>query len=106
VLRPMNSSTVIVKPAFSTIKRNTLYYFFAVSAMGVGIFLILHLGSQLPLPGSQSSSERIAATTAHSTEVSGTSLFASVQSSFRQNAANPLSRLIFQLFIIIGASGV
>jgi Kef-type K+ transport system membrane component KefB len=102
----MNLSTVIVKPAVSTIKRNTLYYFFAVSALGLGIFLILHLGNQLPLPVSGSLPERIAATTKPSTDVSGSSLFASVKSSFQQNAANPLSRLIFQLFIIIGASGV
>ena len=95
-----------IKPAFSTMKRNTLYYFLAVSAMGLGIFFMLHMGSRLPPPVPRISTESIAATTPHLTEASGSSFFASVQSTLRQNATNPLSRLFLQLFVIIGASGV
>src|SRR5437762_943924 len=87
-------------------KRTARLYLIIVSIVGLGIFFILHLGSQLPSPVSRLSTEPIAATTPHSADVSNCSFFASVESSLRQNATNPLSRLFLQLFIIIGASGV
>ena len=87
-------------------KRTVKLYLLIVSIVGLGIFLILHLGSQLPSPASQPTTESVAVTTPHSTDVGGSSFFASVQSSLRQNATNPLSRLFLQLFVIIGASGI
>src|SRR5213080_4856950 len=87
-------------------KRTAQLYLLIVSIVGLGIFFILHLGSQLPSPVSRLSTEPVAATTPHSADVSGSSFSASVESSLRQNATNPLSRLFLQLFIIIGASGV
>src|SRR5438093_9717724 len=87
-------------------KRTAQLYLLIVSIVGLGIFFILHLGSQLPSPVSRLSTEPIAATTPHSADVSNCSFFASVESSLRQNATNPLSRLFLQLFIIISASGV
>jgi len=87
-------------------KRTAQLYLIIVSIVGLGIFFILHVGSQLPSPVSRLSTEPVAATTPHLTDVSGSSFFASVESNLRQNATNPLSRLFLQLFVIIGASGV
>ena len=87
-------------------KRTAQLYLLIVSIVGLGIFFILHVGTQLPSPVSRLSIEPAAATTPHLTDISSSSFFASVQSSLRQNASNPLSRLFLQLFIIISASGV
>ncbi len=87
-------------------KRTAQLYLLIVSIVGLGIFFILHVGSQLPSPVSRLSTEPAAAATPHSADVSDSSFFASVKSSLRQNATSPLSRLFLQLFIIIGASGV
>ena len=87
-------------------KRTAQLYLLIVSIVGLGIFFILHVGSQLPSPVSRLSTEPAAAATLHSADVSDSSFFASVKSSLRQNATSPLSRLFLQLFIIIGASGV
>src|SRR6266496_1107696 len=87
-------------------KRTARLYLLMVSIVGLGIFFILHVGSQLPPPVSRFSTEPVAVTTPHSTDVSDSSFSASVKSTLRQNATNPLSRLFLQLFIIIGASGV
>ena len=81
-------------------------YLIIVSIVGLGIFFILHLGSQLPAPVSRLSTEPVAAATLHSTDIGGSSFFASVESVLQQNATNPLTRLFLQLLIIIGASGV
>ena len=87
-------------------KRTAQLYLLIVSIVGLGIFFILHVGSQLPSPVSRLSTEPLAATIPHSADVSNSSFFASVESNLRQNATNPLSRLFLQLFIIISASGV
>src|SRR5215470_14335114 len=87
-------------------KRTAQLYLLIVSIVGVGIFFILHVGSQLPPPVSRLSTEPVAQTTPHVTEFSDSSFFASVESNLRQNATNQLSRLFLQLLIIIGASGV
>ena len=87
-------------------KRTALYYFLAVSAVGLGTFFILHVGRQLAPPVSRLSTEPVAATTPYLTDVSDSSFFASVKSNLRQNATNSLSRLFLQLFTIIAASGV
>jgi len=87
-------------------KRTAQLYLIIVSIVGLGIFFILHLGSHLPPPISSISAEAAAQATPHVTDASNSSFFASVESSLRQNGANPLSRLFLQLFVIIGASGV
>ena len=87
-------------------KRTAQLYLIIVSIVGLGIFFILHLGSHLPPPISSSSAEATAQATRHVTDASNSSFVASVESSLRQNGANPLSRLFLQLFVIIGASGV
>jgi len=87
-------------------KRTAQLYLLIVSIVGLGIFFILHEGSQLPPPVSRLAPEPIAATTPHSTDVGNASFFAAVESTLRQNAGNPLSRLFLQLLIIICASGV
>jgi Kef-type K+ transport system membrane component KefB len=87
-------------------KRAAQWYLLIVSIVGLGIFFILHVGSQLPPPISRLSTEPAAATTPHLTDVSSSSFFGSVESNLRQSATNPLSRLFLQLLIIIGASGV
>src|SRR6266513_574356 len=87
-------------------KRTAQLYLIIVSIVGLGIFFILHVGSQLPPPVSRLSTEHVAVTTPHLTDVRDSSFFALVESSLRQNCANPLSRLFLQLFVIIGASGV
>jgi Kef-type K+ transport system membrane component KefB len=87
-------------------KRTAQLYLIIVSVVGLGIFFILHAGTQLPSPVSRLPNGSVAVATPNSTAVSGSSFFAAVQSGLRQNATNPLSRLFLQLFIIIGASGV
>jgi Kef-type K+ transport system membrane component KefB len=87
-------------------KRAAQLYLVIVSVVGLGIFFILHVGSQLPSPVSRLSSAPVAAATPHLTDMSDSSFFASVESNLRQNAANPLSRLFLQLFTIITVSGV
>jgi Kef-type K+ transport system membrane component KefB len=87
-------------------KRAAQLYLIIVSVVGLGIFFILHAGTQLPSPVSRLPNGSVAVATPNSTAVSGSSFFAAVQSGLRQNATNPLSRLFLQLFIIIGASGV
>jgi len=87
-------------------KRTAQLYLIIVSIVGLGIFFILHLGSHLPPPIPSISAEAAAQATPHVTDASNSSFFASVESSLRQNGANPLSRLFLQLFVIIGASGV
>jgi Kef-type K+ transport system membrane component KefB len=87
-------------------KRTAQLYLLIVSIVGLGIFVILHLGSQLPSPVSRFSTEAIAATTPPPTDASNSSFLASAGSSLRQNATSPLSRLFLQLFMIIAASGI
>ena len=87
-------------------KRTAQLYLVIVSIVGLGIFVILHLGNQLPPPVSRLSIESVAATTPHLPHISDSSFFSSVESNLRQNATNPLSLLFLQLFIIISASGV
>src|SRR5262245_10691537 len=87
-------------------KRAAQLYLLIVSIVGLGIFFILDVGSQLPPPVSRLSTEPVAATSPHSADVSDSSFFAAVESTLRQNATSPLSRLFLQLLIIIGASGV
>jgi Kef-type K+ transport system membrane component KefB len=87
-------------------KRAAQLYLIIVSVVGLGIFFILHAGTQLPSPVSRLTNGSVAVATPKSTAVNGSSFFAAVQSGLRQNATNPLSRLFLQLFIIIGASGV
>jgi Kef-type K+ transport system membrane component KefB len=87
-------------------KRTAQLYLIIVSIVGLGIFFILHVGSQLPPPVSRLSTQSVAVTAQQLTDVSGSWFFASVQSTLQQNATNPLSRLFLQLLIIIVASGV
>jgi len=87
-------------------KRTAQLYLIIVSIVGLGIFFILHLGSQLPSPVSKLATESVAVTGPHLTDVGDSSFLALVESNLRQNSNNPLSRLFLQLFIIIGASGV
>jgi len=87
-------------------KRTAQLYLVIVSIVGLGIFFILHEGSQLPSPVSRLSTEPVAATTPQLTDANNYSFLASVESNFRQSATNPLSRLFLQLLIIISASGL
>jgi Kef-type K+ transport system membrane component KefB len=85
-------------------KRTARLYLLIVSVAGLGIFFILHFGERLPAPASPLSTESVARTTPDVTAVGDSSFFASVESSLRQNGANPLSRLFLQLLIIVSAS--
>ena len=87
-------------------KRAAQLYLIIVSIVGLGIFFILHAGSDLPQPISQLSTGPVAGATPHPSAVSSSSFFASVQSGLHQNANNPLSRLFFQLLVIICASAL
>src|SRR5262245_46177659 len=87
-------------------KRTAQLYLIIVSIVGLGILFILQAGNQLPPPVSGLSTGAVAATTPHQTGVGSSSFVASVESSLRQNATNPLSRLFLQLLVIICASAV
>ena len=65
-------------------KRTAQLYLLVVSIVGLGIFFILHVGSQLSSPVSRVSTEPAAAASPHSADVSDSSFFASVESSLRQ----------------------
>src|SRR5215831_7804410 len=87
-------------------KRTAQLYLLIVSIVGLGIFFILHAGSQLPSPVPRLPTDAVAATAPHSPDVNNSSFFVSVKSNLGQNATNPLSRLFLQLLIIIGVSGL
>src|SRR5262245_35202227 len=92
-------------PASYTMKRTAQLYLVIVSIVGCGISFLLHLGSYLP-PPPPIATNTAAPTSVHVTNVGNSSFFATVTSSLKENATNPLSRLFLQLLIIIGASGV
>ena len=85
-------------------KRAARLYLLTVSVVGLGIFFILHLGSQLPPPASPLLTQSTAKVTQQVTYTSDSSLLGSVKSGLWQNASNPLSRLFLQLMVIITAS--
>jgi Kef-type K+ transport system membrane component KefB len=85
-------------------KRTAKLYLIIVSIVGLGIFVILHLGSQPHRP-SPLETKPIVQLEAHPTNVDN-SFFASVKSSLGQNGTSPLSRLFLQLFVVICASCV
>src|SRR5215471_12027805 len=85
-------------------KRTALYYFFMVTAVGLGIFFILRMGNQLPAPAVRVSPQSSSQITPHLIGAGDYSFSASLESSLRDNANDPLSRLILQLFIVTGVS--
>lgn len=91
-------------------KHTALVYIVIVSIVGFGIVCILHLGSHLPPPVASFPAGSVAQVAPHpdkvQTDPAGISLFASVDSSLRKSANEPLSRLFLQLLIIIAASRV
>jgi len=85
-------------------KRTARLCLLIVSIVGLAIFFILHLGSQPPAPASVLSTQSPTQIAHHVADAGHASVFALVESSSRQNAGNPLSRLLLQLFVIITAS--
>src|SRR5437773_5544753 len=85
-------------------KRTAPYYFFMVTALGLGIFFILRAGNQLPAPTLPLSPESSSQITPHLPRAADYSFSSSVESSLRDNANDPLSRLILQLFVVIAVS--
>ena len=85
-------------------KRTALYYFFMVTALGLGIFFILRAGNQLPAPALPLSTQSSSQITPHLTGAGDYSFSASVESSLWDNANDPLSRLFLQLFVVIAVS--
>ena len=79
-------------------KRTALYYFFMVTALGLGIFFILRAGNQLPAPALPLSTQSSSQITPHLTGAGDYSFSAAVESSLWDNANDPLSRLFLQLF--------
>ena len=84
--------------------RTAPFYFFVVSAVGLGIFFILRAGNQLPAPLPPLSTQSSSQISPHLVGASDYSFSASVESSLRNNANDPLSRLILQLFVVTGVS--
>jgi Kef-type K+ transport system membrane component KefB len=74
--------------------------------MGLGIFFILQAGNQLPSPVFPPSTESIARVNPHLAGAGDSSFSASVESSLRENANDPLSRLFLQLFVVVAVSYV
>src|SRR2546428_4627216 len=85
-------------------KRTALYYFFMVTALGLGIFLIRRAGNQLPAPALQLSTQSSSQITPHLTGPGDYSFSAAVESSLRDNAIDPLTRLFLQLFVVTSVS--
>ena len=87
-------------------KRTALYYFFVVTAVGLGVFFILRAGNQLPAPALPPSTEAVSQIAPRIAGAGDYSIAASVESSLQENANDPLSRLILQLFVVIAVSYV
>src|SRR2546429_3363015 len=97
-------STAFKRTSFSAMKRTVLYYFFMVTAVGLGIFFILRAGNQLPAPALPLSAESSFQIAPHLAGAGDYSFSASVESSLRDNANDPLTRLFLQLFVVITVS--
>jgi hypothetical protein len=74
-------------------KRTAFYYFFMVTAVGLGIFFILRVGNQLPAPALPFSTQSGFQIAPHLAGASDYSFSASVESSLRR----PLR---FSLFLL------
>ncbi|PYI99434.1 MAG: cation/H(+) antiporter [Verrucomicrobia bacterium] len=83
-------------------KRTVQLYLVIVSIVGLGIFFILHVGSQLPEPVPSVPTHIVSPPTGPT----ASSLVSSVKSNLSQNGTSPLSRLFLQLFVIIAVCGV
>src|SRR5256884_10015067 len=97
-------STAFKRTSFSAMKRTALYYFFMVTALGLGIFFILRAGNQLPAPALQLSTQSSSQITPPLTGAGDYSFSAAVESSLRDNANDPLTRLFLQLFVVTSVS--
>ena len=86
-------------------QRTAQVYLLIVSIAGLGIFFILQAGSHLPSPGSSVAVPFVNTAAAPSVARSA-SLADSVRATLEQNAADPLSRLFLQLFVVISVSFV
>ena len=102
--RAVVGSILSNEPAFSTMKQTALYYFFMVTALGLGIFFILRAGNQLPTPALQPSTQSRSQITPHLTGADDYSFSAAVESTLRDNANDPLTRLFLQLFVVTSVS--
>jgi hypothetical protein len=85
-------------------KRTVLYYFFMVTALGLGIFFILRAGNQLSAPALPLSTQSSSQITPHLTGADDYSFSAAVESTLRDNANDPLTRLLLQLFVVTSVS--
>jgi Kef-type K+ transport system membrane component KefB len=85
-------------------KRTALYYFLVMTALGVGIFFILRAGNQLAVPAVDSSTQSTSQTAPHLVGAGGYSFVAAVESTLRDNANDPLTRLFLQLFVVTSVS--
>jgi Kef-type K+ transport system membrane component KefB len=85
-------------------KRTALYYFFMVTALGVGIFFILRTGNQLPEPRLQLSTQNSSQVTPPQRGAGDYSFSAAVESSLWDNANDPLTRLFLQLLVVTSIS--
>src|SRR5881227_1575184 len=83
-------------------KRTVQLYLVIVSIVGLGIFFILHVGSQLSEPVPSVPTHIVSPPTGPT----ASSLVSSVKSNLSQNGTSPLSRLFLQLFVIIAVCGV
>lgn len=85
-------------------KRTALYYFFIMTALGLGIFFILRAGNQLPAPALKPSTQSSSQITPHLPGAGDYSFSAAVESSLWDNANDPLTRLFLQLFVVTSVS--
>jgi Kef-type K+ transport system membrane component KefB len=85
--------------------RTAKLYLLITSIAGLGIFLVLHAGSQLTPPRGPVAAEASALQPVPAaTPATATSFFAAAKGSLYQNGTSALSRLFLQLFIIIAAA--
>ena len=82
-------------------KRTATFYILTLGLVGIGIFMVLHLGATLPSP--QAGAELLHSTAAKA-KPAGASTSASVLAGLQENLNEPLSHLFLQLLVIIAAS--
>ena len=87
-------------------KRIVQLYLLVTITVGLGIWGILHFGSQLSPPGLALDAASTEPVPPHVENPGGNSFFASVASGLRQSAGDPLTKLFLQLLLIITASRV
>lgn len=100
--KPLAGTFAVFGRRFPTMRRAAQLYLIIISLAALGIFFVLHAGSQLSPPRAPAHGMTALAAPVHT--AAPDSFLDSAKASLFQNGSSPVSRLFLQLFIIIVAS--